>query len=74
MAKEVTLKNLNKAYVKELFSSKVFWVGLVLYAIGLVYLKFDILNGAIIMFVAALIMISVDWQGRKEVVKRLSWK
>ena len=74
MAKEVTLKNLNKAYVKELFSSKVFWVGLVLYAIGLVYLKFDILNGAIIMFVAALIMISVDWQGRKKVVKRLSWK
>ena len=74
MAKEVTLKNLNKAYVKELFSSKIFWAGLVLYAIGLVYLKFNILNGAIIMLVAALIMISVDWQGRKEVVKRLSWK
>lgn len=73
MEKEVTLKNLNRAFMKELFSSHTFWFGFILYTVGLIMLIYNMLIGGFIMLVSSLIMINADWQGRKLVVKRLRW-
>ena len=77
MAKEVTIQNLNKGFMNELFSSKMFWLGFVLYSIGTVLFALKLLWPmlcGIIMFVAASIMLGEDIKGQKKVLKRLSWK
>ncbi|MEI6731759.1 MAG: hypothetical protein WCK90_03705 [archaeon] len=74
MTREVTLRGLNKAYAKALFSSKAFWTGLILYAIGTAGLMFNRILGGAIMVIAGLIMINADWNGRKRVVNNLQWK
>ena len=77
MVREVTIQNLNKGFMNELFISKMFWLGFVLYFLGLIFLALKLLWPmlcGIIMFVAASIMLGADIKGQKKVLKRLQWK
>lgn len=72
--KEVTLRGLNKEFAKELFSSQAFWIGFVVYIIGIIiWLILSKMSGGIVMLIAALSMLNADWKGRNKVVKRLRW-
>lgn len=77
MAREVTIQNLNKGFMNELFISKIFWLGFVMYVIGLVLLALKLLLPmlcGIIMFAGASLMLGADIKGQKKVLKRLQWK
>jgi len=74
MEKEVTLRDLNKAFIAELIKSKLLWIGVVIYISGLLLLKFSTLTAGIVMIIAALIMLNADWISRNKVVKKLRWK
>ena len=73
MQKEVTVRGLNRAFMHSLFSSGRFWFGFVLYFVGVVSWASSMFISGIIMLVAALIMLSADYNGRKKVVKNLRW-
>jgi hypothetical protein len=74
MTREVTLENLNRAFIKELFSYYLFWIGVIIYIMGIGLWFITTLIGGIFMLVGVLTMINADWVGRKRVVKRLQWK
>lgn len=76
MSKEVTVRGLNSAYMHELFSARMFWWGLILYALGIACMNISFGNfpfGASLMLIGVLIMLNADWRGRQRVVKRLRW-
>jgi uncharacterized membrane protein HdeD (DUF308 family) len=80
MQKEVTLRSLNRAYVKELFASRLFWKGIALYMLGmLVFLSLSItgkylaLAGGILMLIGVFMMMSANWEGHKKVLSHLRW-
>jgi len=74
MVREVNIWDLNRAYVRALFSLKEFWVGAVLYVFGVACLVFSLSLGGFIMLIAALIMINADWYGKRKVLRNLQWK
>lgn len=74
MVRKVTIRGLNREYARALFSSRAFWVGVIIYIVGLICLFFSLILGGVIMFVAGIIMLNADWNGRKKVVRNLQWK
>jgi len=73
MKKEVTVRALNIAFMKELFRSKLYWIGFVLYVLGLIFFYYRMGLGGIIMFIGSIVMLNADWNGRKKVVRKLRW-
>jgi hypothetical protein len=79
MQKEVTLQDLNRAYIKEMFKNRWFYRGLVLYILGLFsfckYLNRTILPliGSILMLIGVFFMMGANWNAHLAVMKRLRW-
>jgi hypothetical protein len=74
MGKEVTLRNLNSAFISALFKSNLFYMGFLIYLLGSIILFFNTLFGGALMFIGGLIMLSADYNTRQKVLMNLQWK